>query len=89
LGFGKLYGVNFDEILTEDLNDFATFNEFFTRELKHGARPIDDPLNGYTLCCPCDGTVLSNGDINKNNYTVTCVKGRDYKLDEFIFGNKI
>lgn len=26
LAFGKLYGVNFDDILINDLNDFRTFN---------------------------------------------------------------
>jgi len=26
LGFGKMYGVNFDDMLVEDLNQFRTFN---------------------------------------------------------------
>ena len=29
--FGKVYGVNFDDILVQDLNQFRTFNEFFAR----------------------------------------------------------
>ena len=38
-----MYGVNFDEIKQEDVNKFRTFNEFFTRELKEGARTIHEP----------------------------------------------
>ena len=42
LGFGKAYGVNFDDILVQDLNQFRTFNQFFTREIKPDARQIDN-----------------------------------------------
>ena len=38
--FGKLYGVNFNDILVQDLNSFRTFNQFFTRELHPEARSI-------------------------------------------------
>jgi phosphatidylserine decarboxylase len=38
LGFGKVYGVNFDEIKVDDINQFRTFNQFFTREIKDNAR---------------------------------------------------
>lgn len=49
-----------------DADDFASFNEFFSRELKPGARPIDAdassvvfPADGRHLCVPdlsrCDG----------------------------------
>ena len=41
--FGKLNGVNFDEIKVDDLNKFRTFNQFFTREIKDDARTIDSP----------------------------------------------
>ena len=34
------YGVDLTEAANADLESYATFNEFFTRELKAGARPI-------------------------------------------------
>ena len=37
--FAKKYGANLSEMAL-DLTDFTTFNEFFTRELKPGARKI-------------------------------------------------
>ena len=42
LGFGKVYGVNFDEIKVNDINQFRTFNQFFTREIKDDARTVVD-----------------------------------------------
>jgi phosphatidylserine decarboxylase len=38
------------------LDQYRTFNDFFTRRLRNGARPFaPDP---YLLCCPADGKVL-------------------------------
>lgn len=88
LGFGKLYGVNFDDIQVSDLNSFQTFNQFFTRELKPEARPIYQVQNDLTMCSPCDGKILSFGDVNTMNCTIDCIKGHDYRLDEFLFGFK-
>lgn len=88
LGFGKLYGVNFDEIKVEDINTFRTFNQFFTRELKDGARTIDNEQDLTTLCSPCDGKVLSFGPIDSLHSTMDCIKGHTYRLDEFLFGYK-
>ena len=33
LGFGKMIGVNLEEMLEKDLDKFRTFNEFFSREI--------------------------------------------------------
>ena len=33
---------------------FVSFNDFFTRKLKSGARPISDPDNNAVLTCPAD-----------------------------------
>ena len=38
--FARTYGVDLAEAANADLDSYATFNEFFTRELKVGARPI-------------------------------------------------
>jgi phosphatidylserine decarboxylase len=89
LGFGKLYGVNFDEIKVEDINQFRTFNQFFTREIKDDARTVIDEHDTRTLCSPCDGKVLSFGDVDSLKSTMSCIKGHTYRLDEFLFGYKV
>lgn len=38
------------------------------------------------MCSPCDGRVLSCGKIHSEYSTIDCVKGRSYRLDEFMLG---
>lgn len=45
----------------EDINQFKTFNQFFTREIKDEARNIVNEMDDKTLASPCDGRVLSFG----------------------------
>jgi phosphatidylserine decarboxylase len=86
LGFGKLYGLNFDEIAIDDINKFKNFNQFFTREIDLSKRPIKDAREINTLCCPCDGKILSFGEVDSLKCTLDCLKGNDYRLDEFLLG---
>ena len=89
MGFGKLYGVNFDDIKATDINQFRTFNQFFTREIKEEARTIVNEQDVKTLCSPCDGRVLSFGPVDSLKSTMDCIKGHTYRLDEFLFGYKV
>ena len=41
-----------------------------------------------TMCSPCDGRILSSGEVDSLNCTIDCIKGHNYRLDEFIFGIK-
>lgn len=82
----KMYGVNLEEIETQDLKEFDTFQHFFIRRLKHGSREIDEPENPHSLCSPCDGTVYNLGDCKED--TLVVVKNVEYKLDEFLLGKK-
>ena len=47
------------EAANADLDSYATFNEFFTRELKAGARPIASGAG--TLVAPADGVLTEHG----------------------------
>jgi phosphatidylserine decarboxylase len=86
--FGVLYGVNFDEIKIKDLNQFRTWNQFFTRELEEGARVIVGENDEKTLVSPCDGKIMRIGQIDSDASSIACVKGNDYRLDEFLLGYK-
>lgn len=85
-GFAKMYGINMQEVEEPDFGHYETFTKFFTRRLKEGARHIKEPQNKKTMCSPCDGTVLTCGKINSQYSTIDCVKGRSYRLDEFMLG---
>lgn len=87
-GFAKVYGINMKEVDNEDFGHYTTFTKFFTRTLKPGARTIHEPKNAKSMCSPCDGRVLSCGKIDTEFSTVDCVKGRSYRLDEFMLGKQ-
>lgn len=70
----------------EDLRYYETFNKFFTRELKEGARKISSKMDSTSICSPCDGRVLTCGEISTADSSIDCVKGRSYRLDEFMLG---
>lgn len=59
---------------------FQTFDEFFTRRLRPGARRIDpDPA---VLASPCDGKVQTAGTVRAG--TVLQAKGREYLLADLL-----
>ena len=83
--FSAIYGVKIEEA-TRRYSEYRTFTDFFTRTLKPGLRPIHRETDLYSIASPCDGTVLSSGLINHADSTIDCVKGRSYRLDEFMIG---
>ena len=85
--FAKVYGINMKEVENPDFGFYETFTLFFTRKLKAGVREISGPSNPQTMCSPCDGCVLTCGKINSEYSTIDCVKGRSYRLDEFMLGH--
>ena len=78
--YGKLFGVNIEEALIEDLAQYKSFNEFFRRRLKPGRRPIDQNAK---LVSPCDGKVLHCGPITDEGQ-VEQVKGMTYSIEDFL-----
>ncbi|MCX7124580.1 MAG: archaetidylserine decarboxylase [Gammaproteobacteria bacterium] len=62
--FIKHYKVNMAESKIEDYREFKTFNDFFTRELKSGARVISAENN--VMISPVDGCVSELGYIEKD-----------------------
>jgi phosphatidylserine decarboxylase len=83
--FSHLYGVKIHEA-TRPYAEYSTFTDFFTRTLKPEYRTINRQTDTSSICSPCDGTVLSLGKINAVDSTIDCVKGRSYRLDEFMIG---
>ena len=78
--FATLYSVDLVEVRLDVPRGFATFNEFFTRELDDGARPIAGGRD--TLVSPVDGTVSFAGSIRADS--IFQAKGLDYTLDDLL-----
>ncbi|MGR8930384.1 MAG: archaetidylserine decarboxylase [Gammaproteobacteria bacterium] len=79
----RLYGVNMDEAKFPDPNHYASFNAFFTRELKDGARPIT--IEADTIACPADGAVSQAGAIEDGR--IFQAKGHSYTVLELLGGD--
>lgn len=82
--FVARYGVDMNDAEESEIGYYQTFNEFFTRPLKHGIRPI--PPGDNTLACPCDGTVSQAGEIRAG--AILQAKGRAYSVLELLGGDK-
>lgn len=81
--YSKFYSIQLDEV-KKPLSAFKSFNEFFTRELKKNARPIDATPN--SIVSPVDGTVAEFGDIE--NGLLVQAKGVYYTLNDLV-GKKL
>lgn len=78
--FVRLYSVDTGDVKLEIPREFATFNDFFVRELADGARPID--AESRALVAPVDGTVSQAGRLHRN--MILQAKGREYSLEDLL-----
>ncbi|MGV8804705.1 MAG: archaetidylserine decarboxylase [Polaromonas sp.] len=79
--FVAKYRVNMDEALDSDISAYLTFNDFFTRALKPGARP----LARAALVCPVDGAISQFGAIKKDQ--IFQAKGHHYSTTALVGGD--
>lgn len=77
------YGVNWDESISQDLNVFKSFNEFFTRELKPNARPLT--LEKGAIASPADGVVSQAGKITQGD--IFQAKGKSFTVSDLLGGD--
>lgn len=75
------YGVNMAEAAEPDPAHYASFNEFFTRALKPGARPLADA----DWVCPVDGAISQFGDIRRDQ--IFQAKGHAYSTTALVGGD--
>jgi phosphatidylserine decarboxylase len=83
-GFRRLYTVDLTEAVAADPDAYTSFNDFFTRALRPGARPIAS--GAQTLTSPCDGTVSERGAIDHDRLLQArlAAKNRWYTLRELL-----
>lgn len=75
----RAFGVDLSEA-GRPLEAYATFNDFFTRELRPGLRPLDpDPT---ALLCPVDGRVYASGPVEDG--TILQAKGVPYRVADLL-----
>ena len=75
------YGVNMGEAANPDIASYASFNEFFTRPLKSGARPLAQA----DFICPVDGAISQFGAIERDQ--IFQAKGHSYSTTALVGGD--
>ena len=78
--FVSIFKINLSEAKISNTKDFACFNDFFTRELKETARPIDYSEN--IIISPVDAHVSQIGTIEDNR--IFQAKGHHYTLQQLL-----
>lgn len=80
--FIKAYGINMKEAKHENASDYQSFNEFFTRPLKDGLRPVVADEN--VIVQPVDGAISQLGAIAGDE--LIQAKGHTYSLQALLGG---
>ena len=79
--FVRRYGVNMSEAANPDIASYASFNDFFTRALKDGARPLAQA----DLISPVDGAISQFGAMQKDQ--IFQAKGHHYSSRALLGGD--
>ena len=81
--FVQKYSVNMAEAQNPDLASYDSFNAFFTRALREGARPIADA----DFVCPVDGAISQFGAIEHDQ--IFQAKGHRYSTTALVGGDSV
>ncbi|MGN6595073.1 archaetidylserine decarboxylase [Sphingopyxis terrae] len=79
--FVARYGVDLSEAENPDFRSYASFNDFFTRPLKAGARPLADA----DFICPVDGAISQFGSIDDHH--IVQAKGHRFTTADLLGGD--
>ena len=80
--FIRVFDVDMSEAIHQDPQEYASFNEFFTRKLIAEARPIASESNSIT--CPADGHISQI--TSYENDRIIQAKGQYYSMQQLLGG---
>jgi len=78
--FVSIYKIDVEEAALPVPDGYPSFNDFFTRQLAEGARPIDN--GALTIISPVDGAVSAAGNIESD--MLLQAKGMRYSLSDLL-----
>jgi phosphatidylserine decarboxylase len=79
--FAARYGVDMSEAADPRIESYASFNDFFTRPLRAGVRP----LAAASYVCPVDGAISQLGEIERDQ--IFQAKGHAYSAHTLLADN--
>ncbi len=77
------FKVDISEAASANLDDYPSFNAFFTRQLRDGIRPIAE--GDAVVASPVDGAISQLGPISQGR--IIQAKGHDYSVVELLGGD--
>ena len=81
--FVRGFNPDMSDAVEREPTAYPSFNEFFTRALRDGTRPVDpDP---HAVVSPVDGTVSEAGELTADR--LLQAKGHEYSLHALLAGN--
>jgi phosphatidylserine decarboxylase len=80
--FVRQYKVDMTEAANPDIESYATFNDFFTRPLREGARPV----SASPFVCPVDAAISQFGPIERDQ--IFQAKGHSYSTRALVGGDQ-
>lgn len=80
--FVRRYNVNMQEAADPNPENYQTFNDFFTRSLRNGVRPLDQA----DFVCPVDGAISQFGRVQSDQ--IFQAKGHSYSTLALLGGDK-
>jgi phosphatidylserine decarboxylase len=79
--FVARYDVNMAEAANPDISSYTSFNDFFTRALREGARPLAQA----DYVCPVDGAISQFGSIQRDQ--IFQAKGHQFSTTALVGGD--
>jgi phosphatidylserine decarboxylase len=79
------FKVDINEAASASLDDYPSFNAFFTRQLRDGIRPIAEGES--VVASPVDGAISQLGPISQGR--IIQAKGHDYSVVELLGGDDV
>lgn len=76
--FAKIYKIDWQDCVRQRPEQFSSFNDFFTRELKPEARPLSDAA----IISPADGKIAACGQLSDTEFIHA--KGHHFTLEALI-----
>ncbi len=81
--FMRVFDVDLRDSVLQSPEQFSTFNNFFTRKLIQGARPINE--NTSSIVCPADGRISQIQEYE--NDQVIQAKGQYFSMSQLLGGD--
>lgn len=81
----RYFDIDTDEVLCASASDYGSFNDFFTRALKPGLRPVATGEN--VIVSPADGRISQRGNITAGRFFQA--KGHTYPLEKLLADERL